>query len=86
MSSSSVTPLPGRPPPGCALTSGGGGATAGLRGEFRTELTSLRAEVYSVRDVLRAEMDKNHSEMLHRFADLDTRMTRLENGLGMNRG
>ena len=47
---------------------------------------SLKTEIGSVRDVLRAEMDKNHSEMLHRFADLDTRMTRLENGLGMNRG
>lgn len=62
------------------------GETAGLRAELHTETTSLRAEVYSVRDVLRAEMDKNHSEMLHRFADLDTRMSRLENGLGMNRG
>jgi len=36
-----------------------------------------------VRDLLRAEMDKNHSEMLHRFAELDTRLTRIENGLGM---
>ncbi len=61
------------------------GETAGLRGEFRTETTSLRGEIYSMRDVLRAEMDKNHSEMLHRFADLDTRMTRIENSLGMNR-
>jgi hypothetical protein len=61
------------------------GETAGLRAELRTETTSLRVEVYSLRDVLRAEMDKNHSEMLHRFADLDTRMTRIENGLGMNR-
>jgi hypothetical protein len=31
-------------------------------------------------------MEKNHSEMLHRFASLDTRLTRVENGLGMNRG
>ena len=43
-----------------------------------------------VRDVLRAEMktveahiEKNQSEMLHRFAELDTRLTRIENGLGM---
>jgi hypothetical protein len=36
-----------------------------------------------VRDLLRAEMDKNHSEMLHRFAELDTRLSRIENGLGM---
>jgi hypothetical protein len=37
---------------------------------------SVRSEIAGTRDVLRAEMDKNHSEMLHRFADLDTRMTR----------
>jgi uncharacterized membrane-anchored protein YhcB (DUF1043 family) len=43
-----------------------------------------------VRDVLRAEMKtveahikKNQSEMLHRFAELYTRLTRIENGLGM---
>jgi len=33
-------------------------------------------------DALRAEMAKNHSEMLARFADLDTRLTRLESRLG----
>ena len=47
---------------------------------------SVKSEISSLCDVLRAEMDKNHSEMLHRFAELDTRMTRIENGLGMNRG
>jgi hypothetical protein len=47
---------------------------------------SVKSEILGLRDVLRAEMDKNHSEMLHRFADLDTRMTRIENSLGMNRG
>lgn len=47
---------------------------------------SVKSEISSLRDVLRPEMDKNHSEMLHRFADLDTRMTRIENSLGMNRG
>ena len=43
-----------------------------------------------VRDLLRAEMktveasiEKNQSEMLHRFAELDTRLSRIENGLGM---
>jgi hypothetical protein len=46
----------------------------------------LRADVKGVRDVLEAVMEKNHSEMLHRFASLDTRLTRVENGLGMNRG
>ena len=46
----------------------------------------LRSEMKSVRDVLDAHIEKNHSEMLHRFADLDTRLTRIEGGLGMNRG
>ena len=46
----------------------------------------LRSEIRSVRDVLHAHIEKNQSEMLHRFADLDTRLTRIEGGLGMNRG
>jgi hypothetical protein len=46
----------------------------------------VRADVRGVREVLEAKMEKNHSEMLHRFADLDNRLTRVENGLGMNRG
>jgi hypothetical protein len=45
----------------------------------------LRSEIRSVRDVLDAHIEKNQSEMLHRFADLDTRLTRIEGGLGMNR-
>jgi len=36
-----------------------------------------------VRDLLRAEMSKNHSEMLHRFADLDTRLSRIETHLNL---
>ncbi len=44
------------------------------------------ARLNDVKEVLRAEMDKNQSEMLHRVGDLDNRMTRIENGLGMNRG
>jgi hypothetical protein len=44
------------------------------------------ARLTDVKEALRAEMDKNHSEMLHRVGDLDTRLTRIENGLGMNRG
>jgi hypothetical protein len=46
----------------------------------------VRADVRGVREVLEAKMEKNHSEMLHRFAHLDNRLTRVENGLGMNRG
>ena len=44
------------------------------------------ARLTDVKEALRAEMDKNQSEMLHRVGDLDTRLTRIENGLGMNRG
>ena len=43
---------------------------------------TLRAELR----VVEAGMDKNQSEMLHRFGDLDSRLSRIENGLGMNRG
>ena len=32
---------------------------------------------------IEAEMAKNHSEMLHRFGDLDTRLTRIESRLDM---
>jgi hypothetical protein len=46
----------------------------------------LRSEIKSTRDVLEAHIEKNQSEMLHRFGDLDTRLTRIENALGMNRG
>ncbi len=43
----------------------------------------LDDRIDDLRDVLRAEMAKNHSEMLHRFADLDTRLTRIESRLNM---
>ena len=53
---------------------------------LKSEVGGVRSELAGAREVLESRMDKNHSEMLHRFADLDTRMTRIENGLGMNRG
>jgi len=43
---------------------------------------TLRAEVR----VVQANIEKNHSEMLRRVGNLDTRLTRIENSLGMNRG
>jgi hypothetical protein len=46
----------------------------------------LRSEIKSTREVLEAHIEKNQSEMLHRFGDLDNRLTRIENALGMNRG
>lgn len=45
----------------------------------------LRSEIKSTRDVIEAHIEKNHSKMLHRFGDLDSRLTRIENALGMNR-
>ncbi len=56
-------------------------------------LNDVHSRLGDVKETLRAEMkaveanlDKNHSEMLHRFGDLDTRLTRIENSLGINRG
>jgi hypothetical protein len=36
------------------------------------------SRIGDIRDLVRAEMSKNHSEMLHRLADLDTRLTCVE--------
>ena len=54
------------------------GDMAGREEDFKE---MLRSEIRSVREVLDAHIEKNHSEMLHRFADLDTRLTRIEGGL-----
>lgn len=40
----------------------------------------LRAEV----KVLESQLERNHSEMLRRFGDLDNRMTRIENHFKVN--
>ena len=53
-----------------------------LKDSLRAEIRIVEAQVKTVE----SQMDKNHSEMLHRFGDLDTRLTRIESGLGMNRG
>ena len=42
---------------------------------------TLRAAIRAVG----ANMDKNHSEMLHRYGDLDSRLIRIESGLGIPR-
>ena len=39
---------------------------------------NLGERINDTRDTLRAEMTKNHSEMLHRFADLDARLSKIE--------
>ncbi len=56
-------------------------------GDLASRISSLDASVNQrlddTRDVLRAEMARNHSEMLHRFADLDGRLTRIETRLNL---
>ena len=53
-----------------------------LKDSLRAEIRIVEAQVKTVE----SQMDKNHSEMLHRFGDLDTRLIRIESGLGLNRG
>jgi hypothetical protein len=43
-----------------------------------SRIGDMSRRIDDMRDLLRAEMSKNHSEMLHRIADLDTRLTRVE--------
>jgi hypothetical protein len=42
------------------------------------------ARLTDVKETLRAEMQKNHSELLHRVANLDPLLTRIETTLGIN--
>ncbi len=53
-----------------------------LRGDMNLRFEDLRnemnARIGELRDTLRAEMSKNHSEMLTKFAELDSRLSRLE--------
>jgi len=51
-----------------------------LAGAFfnNSRIGDISRRIDDMRDLLRAEMSKNHSEMLHRFADLDSRLNRIE--------
>jgi hypothetical protein len=44
---------------------------------------AMDARLNDLRDVLRAEMAKNQSEMLMKFAELDSRLTRIESHLSL---
>lgn len=44
---------------------------------------SVDQRINDLRDMLRAEMAKNHSEMLLKFAELDSRLTRIESHLNL---
>ena len=57
-----------------------------LRESFNSRLNDMKEVLRAEIKTVEANMDKNHSEMLHRFGDLDTRLTRIESGLGMTRG
>jgi len=59
-----------------------GDMRADMEQRFADLRTDMDHRLNDLRDALRAEMAKNHSEMLARFADLDTRLTRLESRLG----
>jgi hypothetical protein len=50
-----------------------------LRAETKSSEASLDASLKALEHVI----ERNQSEMLHRFAELDTRLIRIENGLGM---
>jgi hypothetical protein len=50
-------------------------------GDINNRISDVSRRIDDMRDILRAEMSKNHSEMLHWFADLDTRLTRVEQRL-----
>jgi len=47
-----------------------------------SRMSDLRSDLLrhmdALKETLRAEMAKNQSEILHKFADLDTRLSRLE--------
>ena len=43
-----------------------------------SRIGDVSRRIDDMRDPLRAEMAKNHSELLQRIADLDTRLTRTE--------
>ncbi len=55
-----------------------------LRSEMNARSDDLRSEMNArfedIRETLRAEMAKNHSELLLKFAELDVRLSRLEVG------
>lgn len=44
---------------------------------------SVDQRISDLRDMLRAEMARNHSEMLLKFAELDSRLTRIESHLNL---
>jgi hypothetical protein len=63
-----------------------------LRSDLISRIADLTARISDTRDVLRAEMGKDHSELLlkfneldHRIDGLDNRLKRIERDLDMNK-
>ena len=51
-----------------------------MNGRFDDLRSEMNARIGELRDTLRAGMSKNHSEMLAKFAELDSRLYRFEAG------
>jgi hypothetical protein len=54
-----------------------------LKDFVRGEVARMDGRINDLRDLLRAEMAKNHSEMLIKFAELDSRLSRIESHLNL---
>jgi len=54
-----------------------------LKDFVRAEVARMDGRINDLRDLLRAEMAKNHSEMLMKFAELDSRLIRIESHLNL---
>jgi len=53
----------------------------GRMGDLGSQLNRL---IDDTRDLLRAEIAKSHSELLGKFAELDTRLSRIESHLNLH--
>lgn len=60
-----------------------GDLSLGLNRRMDELSRSVDQRINDLRDMLRAEMAKNHSEMLLKFAELDSRLTRIESHLNL---
>jgi hypothetical protein len=56
-----------------------------LRGDVNSRLSDLRDVLKAELGRLEARIDRNHSEMLTRFGDLDSRLAHIKSQLGINK-
>ena len=57
----------------------------GTRDLLDARLEGVESKVDAELEAVEARMERDHSEMLHRFADLDSRIGRIEISLGKQR-